>query len=486
MGTGRERAGLAVQAVAVVALLGAAAGSLWRAGDDALARERRRADAGRVLARVDDALAVRGAKGLSIVPSWPETLDPEDWDVLDLWLSAEAASAIAEIPGVEAGYFLPSVDRYVGSARSGPVGASPAKKSGRRRPSAPPSVEFDLIDDRVREALERNRPIDRLIDSPGGTLAVRASPVKVNGRRVAATWALLRLDDPGSFGRSLRSYQWSTGLALGGILVALGLSTSLTLTIRRQRADRERILVEMKRNERLAALGKLLAGVSHEIRNPLAGVRSLVQLWERGLVNDSELTSELLAEVDRLESIVARMLQFSKVGPRSLEPGDLNAQASEAARLAQPSAEAQGVGIVLDLAADLPPSRFDPQAILQILRNLTTNALQAMPRGGTMQIRTRRDPSRGGVEATVSDTGPGLAPEARDHLFEPFFTTRAEGTGLGLAIAREIALAHHGELLAGDAPKGGAAMTLFLPSATARPPLADLPSPSRATRDAHG
>ena len=108
-----------------------------------------------------------------------------------------------------------------------------------------------------------------------------------------------------------------------------------------------------------------------------------------------------------------------------------------------------------------------PQALLQVFRNLTTNAIQAMSKGGTLQLMTRSDPARQAVLAVVADTGPGLAPEALGHLFEPFFTTKAEGTGLGLAIAREIALAHRGDLFAANRTDGpGALFTLTLPTAS--------------------
>jgi signal transduction histidine kinase len=116
-----------------------------------------------------------------------------------------------------------------------------------------------------------------------------------------------------------------------------------------------------------------------------------------------------------------------------------------------------------------------PPALLQVFRNLTTNAVQAMPTSGVLRLSTRRDPYRRTISASVTDTGPGLAPEAIEHLFEPFYTTKAEGTGLGLAIAREIALAHRGDLRAANrTDRPGAEFTLILPVA----PSADNEGPS--------
>jgi len=130
-----------------------------------------------------------------------------------------------------------------------------------------------------------------------------------------------------------------------------------------------------------------------------------------------------------------------------------------------------GVGLTVELDPKLPTVAMAPPALLQVFRNLTTNAVQAMAAGGTLRLSTRRDPPRRAILASVADSGPGLAPEALKHLFEPFFTTKPEGTGLGLAIAREISLAHRGDLQAANRPEGtGAVFTLTLPAAPSPSP----------------
>jgi signal transduction histidine kinase len=210
--------------------------------------------------------------------------------------------------------------------------------------------------------------------------------------------------------------------------------------------------------------------VAHEVRNPLAGIRSTAQLWQRGVVGlDEESLSGLVHEVDRLEEIVSRLLQFSRADAQDLIPGDLNAVVGEAARLAEGLAESQGIRLEVDLDRDLPQVAMARPALLQVFRNLTTNAVQAMAPGGTLRLSTRLDPFRQAVLASVEDNGPGLDPDVIGHLFEPFFTTKPEGTGLGLAIAREIALAHRGDLLAANRPDGpGAWFKIILPVSPAR------------------
>ncbi len=292
----------------------------------------------------------------------------------------------------------------------------------------------------------------------------------VEGRPVGATWVMTRLVDPLFVDRSLRGYQLAAGLAIGGIALALALTAGLARTVRRQAVERDRLQTELRRSERLAALGKLLAGVAHEVRNPLAGIRSTAQLWQRGVVGlDEESLGNLVHEVDRLEEIVSRLLQFSRADAQDLVPGDLNAVVSEAARLAAGPAGSRGVRVEVELDPSLPPAAMAGPALLQVFRNLTTNAVQAMTSGGTLRLATRRDPSRRTISVSVTDTGPGLAPEALKHLFEPFYTTKAEGTGLGLAIAREIVLAHRGDLqVANRSDRPGAEFTLVLPVADSR------------------
>ena len=165
----------------------------------------------------------------------------------------------------------------------------------------------------------------------------------VDGRTLGATWVMTELVDPLFVDQSLQGYRLAAGLALGGIALAFALTAGLARTVRRQAAERDRLQTELRRSERLAALGKLLAGVAHEVRNPLAGIRSTAQLWQRGIVGlDEESLEGLVHEVDRLEEIVSRLLQFSRADAQDLAPGDLNAVLAEAARLAAGPAEAQG------------------------------------------------------------------------------------------------------------------------------------------------
>jgi len=474
----KVRIPIAVQVGMVAALFVAALLVLWTTGALVLARETRRSAAKDLLNRAGEELAAQGQAIIAQGEGFLEYPDEQSRAALDRELSRKAARVLSNYERIEGGYlvlrFKPLGDSFVGTVLLKERLAAMAKKKieqpgeGRDRSRLPP-LEGDMIDVQVDAAIRKKQVqlvVEELTDIHPVTVAIRTAPVTADGHVVGATWVMTRLVDPLFVDRSVRGYQLAAGLALGGIALAFALTAGLARTVRRQAVERDRLQTELRRSERLAALGKLLAGVAHEVRNPLAGIRSTAQLWQRGIGLDAESLDGLVHEVDRLQEIVTRLLHFSRADAQDLAPGDLNAVVTESARLAAGPAEIKGVRIEVDLDPNLPPVAMAPPALLQIFRNLTTNAVQAMPPGGTLRLTTWKDGSRPAILASVADTGPGLTPEVRQHMFEPFFTTKAEGTGLGLAIAREIALAHQGDLHATNRPEGtGAVFTLTLPAA---------------------
>jgi signal transduction histidine kinase len=242
---------------------------------------------------------------------------------------------------------------------------------------------------------------------------------------------------------------------------------NLGRNLRQGRQQREQLREELRRTEHLAALGKLLAGVAHEVRNPLAAIRSTAQLWQRLPAQDRDPSAmdAIVRAVDRLNALVGRLLFFVRTAYDERRPVEVNAIVEETLALLRAQAQAQGIDLQADLAAGLPHVSGSVPALQQVVLNLATNALQAMPRGGTLRCSTRALEAVPGVELTVSDTGPGIASEDRNHLFEPFWTTRPEGTGLGLALCREIVRQHGGEIVLEQRKGWGAVFRVTLPRA---------------------
>ena len=228
------------------------------------------------------------------------------------------------------------------------------------------------------------------------------------------------------------------------------------------RRDADTMAARAARAERLAGLGRVAAGVAHEIRNPIAAARLQ---GENALAGDDarrrEAIGDMLEQIDRLDGLVGELLAMTqRVEPKPVTVGLGAFLEGQAARHKHVAAGKPLTVEVLSAAGD---GVFDPAVIGRILDNLLTNAIRHAPERGTVSLRAARTPDQ--LTFTVEDSGPGIAPDVAARVFEPFVTGRADGTGLGLAIARELADAHGGRLLL-VSPKGvssGAVFALELP-----------------------
>jgi two-component system sensor histidine kinase HydH len=222
-------------------------------------------------------------------------------------------------------------------------------------------------------------------------------------------------------------------------------------------------------SEKLAALGQLAAAIAHEVRNPLAVVRSAAQgLGETLPAGDADghrATSFIVAEVDRLSNVVSSLLAFARPLQLQTRPTVISEVVARAVTLAGAELAAKRVRLARDEAPVLPVVHADGDLVCQVLVGLLSNAVEATPAGGEVVVRARA--ANGAVELAVADGGSGIAPELRARVFEPFFTTRPNGTGLGLAVARQIVEAHGGRIDVGDRPGGGACFTIRLPERAA-------------------
>jgi two-component system sensor histidine kinase AtoS len=404
---------------------------------------------------------------------------------------------LANYPGTEGGFYLIRSDQFAGAAMTGsdPVAEpvpldrkafekdidkkaekkkgdkkDPEKKAvaipgstGRREP---PPLETPSIRQQCREATRAefgSLPVVEIRDVGPSRVAVAAAAVGDDRPARVAVWVMVRLTGPAQQREHLARLQLATWLSLAGVVLALGLAGSLIHSLRREAFRREAMANELRKSEHLAALGRLLAGVAHEVRNPLTAIRSTVQLWER-LPAESRTPESLAAvvgSVDRLNELVGRLLLFARAGHEVRRAVDLNAVVAETLELVRAQADSQGVAIESDLTPGLPPLPGAAQAIGQVVLNLVTNALQAMHGGGRLTCRTHKLPGDR-VELVVTDTGPGISPENRDRVFEPFFTTRSDGTGLGLALCREVARQHGGDVTLDPLPHPGATFRFTL------------------------
>ncbi len=226
--------------------------------------------------------------------------------------------------------------------------------------------------------------------------------------------------------------------------------------------------------ERVAAWRELARRLAHELKNPLFPLQITIENLQRARDGTPEQfdevfresTSTLLAELGHLKTIIGRFSDFAKMPAPQLEPVDVNQAAREVMQLFEAQIHAPGrppVETKLQLAADAGEVPADPDQLRRALRNLVLNALDAMPGGGALTIRTSRN--NGKVALEVSDTGEGLTPEECDRLFTPYYTTKQHGTGLGLAIVQSVVSDHKGAISVHSQPGRGTTFRIELGTA---------------------
>jgi len=248
------------------------------------------------------------------------------------------------------------------------------------------------------------------------------------------------------------------------LLIAIGQHTGLAL------ACAERVSSRMQ-TERLAAIGQTVAWLSHSIKNILQGLRGGADAVELALnKGDLKLANEgwpiLTRNLNRIYGLTLNMLAYSKQRELDIELSSLSRLIEEAAQLVQGLCDRKRVGLVLDLAEDVPPIPLDPDAVHQALVNLLTNALEAAPpKTGVVTVRTRYLPDSHEAQITVLDNGTGIPAERHEEVFEAFWSTKGQrGTGLGLAVTRKIIQEHGGTVTLESDEGQGAAFTITLPS----------------------
>jgi signal transduction histidine kinase len=221
--------------------------------------------------------------------------------------------------------------------------------------------------------------------------------------------------------------------------------------------------------EKRDLLGRLLARLAHEVRNPLSSLDIHVQLLEEDLGSLSATTRQQMTprleiirgELHRLESIVDHFLRLAGPSALDLEPIDLLKIVMHVCDLLRPEAAAREIQIAAQVPEGMLPLVADPVRLTQALMNLVINAMQAIERNGQIEVKVSTTAEN--VLIAVHDNGPGIPPERMGSIFDPYFTTKAEGSGLGLWIAQQIVTAHGGSIKAHNGPGRGAVFMVILP-----------------------
>ncbi len=234
--------------------------------------------------------------------------------------------------------------------------------------------------------------------------------------------------------------------------------------------EMEELKSHMQRLEKLEALNIVIAGVAHEIKNPVAGISGVASVLAETFEDDDprkEHVRRIVDETKRVTTIVDDFFSFSRPSKPKKVQFDVTDAVDRVVRLLSDECSKRKIKISTSVEPDVPQVRGDVDQIQQIVLNLVMNSMQALDRNGSIGVsvgvRQSRIHSDDRVSIEVRDSGPGFPEEVRNRLFDPFFTTKATGTGLGMHICQTIAMAHGGSVEARNHPEGGALVNLFLP-----------------------
>jgi two-component system, NtrC family, nitrogen regulation sensor histidine kinase NtrY len=305
-----------------------------------------------------------------------------------------------------------------------------------------------------------------------GSAALLAGAAGIGLAIVFSGWAAVRVTRPveqlAEAVREVTSGNWSAYVPVTSADEIGELADSFNRMTHELLAQKDRLV----QTERVAAWRELARRLAHELKNPLFPLQLTVENLLRARQQSpgqfeeifQESASTLLGEIANLKQIISRFSDFSRMPQPALQAVNLNEIAEDVVRLHQAQLSTPGrpaISCKLELAEPMDTVRGDPELLHRALSNLVLNAMDAMPQGGTLTLRTRQDDSRGFIE--VSDTGAGLTPGECARLFTPYYTTKAHGTGLGLAIVQSVISDHGGKVGVSSQPGSGTTFVIELP-----------------------
>jgi two-component system nitrogen regulation sensor histidine kinase GlnL len=276
------------------------------------------------------------------------------------------------------------------------------------------------------------------------------------------------------------------GLVTTVLLDNSGQLTGVILTIRDQAGVRD-LKERMRRSDRLATLGMIAAGIAHEVKNPLVGIRGAAQLMKSELISEDEAGSSakgrslieyldvILKEADRLNKVLEGILDFTRVKPREMKSFNIHSIMDRALLLNEESARQSGIILLRLYDPSLPDVIGSQDQLMQVFLNIVKNAVEAMPGGGKLTVTTRMSDLFTSVQSDgkkhrlmvvkIADTGPGIKQEHLDDIFTPFFTTKDRGVGLGLALSYQIVQENLGTIRVESQRNEGTTFSVYLPLA---------------------
>ncbi|MCD4749120.1 MAG: hypothetical protein K8R59_07085 [Thermoanaerobaculales bacterium] len=252
--------------------------------------------------------------------------------------------------------------------------------------------------------------------------------------------------------------------------VAAELYRSLAKVLRRQQEEKEAVSDRFHHTERLASLGRLAAGLAHEIKNPLAGIRGVMELMRDDTEDEDQrdLFKAVVGELDKVNEIIHLLLNFARPAPPKRENADIAELLEDSLQFLRPPLRKKSIDLKIEVARDVGSFFLDVSQLRHVVNNLVANAADAIGSDGTIVVRASLLPEDEGMVVSVEDDGPGIPEGVIDEVFEPFYTTKFSGTGLGLSVVRSLVAQHGGRVELESNEGVGTTFFVILPNESPR------------------
>jgi signal transduction histidine kinase len=407
-------------------------------------------------------------------------------DYLDKRLKEITSAELIHLPGIEGGFYFQSLNEFYGYAF--PTSPPPMPAFG------PPPRSYNIIKEQVLASIEKDTLIIEVHSFDPAIFPLATKPAKIDSRIVGAAWARIHVE------RDLPALKLNQIIQIAGIffLVAFFIAFFTAIRLRKRMENikfglqylekdtsfrfenmpgvfgfigasinklvaqltemhnqKQYLERELYQQDKLATLGKLIAGVAHEVKTPLAIIKTRIQIWQHELKKkDREPEKEVISpdamqlvvnEIDRLTKLVKRLLVFSKPVSDKFQPVNITKLLMQIISLFQIENN-QSIKITASFDNDAPLIQCDPNAIEQVFINILTNSIESLSDSGEITITTRAKKENGLLTIEISDNGSGIPEDIKDKIFDPFFSTKQNGVGLGLSIAYEVIKAHKGKI----------------------------------------
>jgi signal transduction histidine kinase len=437
-----------------------------------------------------------------------DNLTKREFDAVDARLKALSSKVLSGANGFEGGFYLTVADEFVGYAY--PSSPPPAPVYG------PPPRSYKMIKEQLLASIRENRDSVGLHQFDPAIFPLATQPIMAEGRVVGAAWARVHIERELPALKLREVINVASGIALLGFVAAVWISMTQARRISRLQADMENIRSgisrrvsdpggkigsvsssinsmletldaqyqrgeqlerELHQREKMSALGHLVAGVVHEVKTPLAIIKTRVQMWQQALAGrgadagvggvpdaiSPESLQLVVHEINRLAQLVNRLLVFSRPMAENLRPTDIAPLILTTIKLVETHNRDISIEYNPDDSKPLPPVPADRNALEQVFLNVLMNSVESIKEAGHITIGTSYDAAENQVTISIRDDGPGVPADIRSSLFDPFVTTKEKGFGLGLSVAYEIVTAHGGSIGFEDVNLPGAHCVIKLP-----------------------